>query len=161
MSVRIFDQFGLGASECWSRCGLEPTSGSDCSGCWTFSLDLFFVALACHSPELDGFEQHFQATVHFSLTCAVDEPQQHRKLFSSEKPLGILGINPGAAGWEASSMQPPPPFWDLFVVPHSISELAWFLLLLGSLFSKKRVKITHNGGGLLAFLMFVWEDKPN
>ena len=26
---------------------------------------LFLVELACHLPELDGFGQHFQATVHF------------------------------------------------------------------------------------------------
>ena len=24
-----------------------------------------FLVLACHQPELDGFHQHFQATVHF------------------------------------------------------------------------------------------------
>ena len=24
-----------------------------------------FLVLACHWPELDGFHQHFQATVHF------------------------------------------------------------------------------------------------
>ena len=32
----------------------------------------FFAVLACHKPELDGFDQHFQATVHFPLTGAVD-----------------------------------------------------------------------------------------
>ena len=32
----------------------------------------FFVELACHWPELDGFDQHFQATVNFSLASAVD-----------------------------------------------------------------------------------------
>ena len=32
----------------------------------------FFIALACYWPELDGFIQHFQATVHFPLRCAVD-----------------------------------------------------------------------------------------
>ena len=31
-----------------------------------------FVVLPCHSPELDGFDQHFQATVHFPLTSPVD-----------------------------------------------------------------------------------------
>ena len=31
----------------------------------------FFVVLACRKPELDGFDQHFQATVHFPWTSAV------------------------------------------------------------------------------------------
>ena len=35
-------------------------------------LVVFIVVLACHSPELDWFNQHFQATVHFPLTIAVD-----------------------------------------------------------------------------------------
>ena len=30
----------------------------------------FFVVLSCLWPELDGFDQHFQATVHFPLTNA-------------------------------------------------------------------------------------------
>ena len=32
----------------------------------------FFVVLAWDLPVLDGFEQHFQATVHFSPTSAID-----------------------------------------------------------------------------------------
>ena len=31
-----------------------------------------FVELACHLQELDGLNQHFQATVHLPLTGAVD-----------------------------------------------------------------------------------------
>ena len=38
---------------------------------------IFFVELACHLPELNGFDQHFQATVLFPTTRAVDYPQQH------------------------------------------------------------------------------------
>ena len=32
----------------------------------------FFEELAGHWPELDGFDQHFQATIHFPLTSAAD-----------------------------------------------------------------------------------------
>ena len=32
----------------------------------------FFVALNCHQPELDGFDYHYQGTVHFPLTRGVD-----------------------------------------------------------------------------------------
>ena len=39
-----------------------------------FQLWSFFVVLDCHEPELDGFGQHSQATVHFPLTCAVHLP---------------------------------------------------------------------------------------
>ena len=39
-----------------------------------------FVVLDCHNLELDGFGQHFQATVHFPLARAVDKAQQHRTL---------------------------------------------------------------------------------
>ena len=52
---------------------------------------------------LDGLDQHFRVTVHFPLTSTVDYPQQHKKI-SSEKKLGIMGIHPGAAGWEASML---------------------------------------------------------
>ena len=38
-----------------------------------------FVVLACHWPVLDGFDQRNEATVHFPLSSAVDEPQQHRQ----------------------------------------------------------------------------------
>ena len=32
-------------------------------------------------PLLDGLDQHFQATVHFSLTCSVDLLPQQRQFF--------------------------------------------------------------------------------
>ena len=35
-------------------------------------VNISFVVLACHEPELDGSDQHFQATVHFLLTTDVD-----------------------------------------------------------------------------------------
>ena len=30
------------------------------------------VVVACHSPVLNGFDQHFQATVNFPLSSAID-----------------------------------------------------------------------------------------
>ena len=33
---------------------------------------VIFVTLDCHWPDLDGFDQHFQATVHFPLTSTVN-----------------------------------------------------------------------------------------
>ena len=56
----------------------------------------FFCSTSfCHKLVLDGFDQHFQATVHCS--------KQRRRLTSatskiSEKTLGTLGIEPGLAG---------------------------------------------------------------
>ena len=41
--------------------------------CYTTLIQsIFFVVLACQKPELNGFDEHFQATVHFPLTSAVD-----------------------------------------------------------------------------------------
>ena len=31
-----------------------------------------FVVIVCHQAVLDGFDQHFQATVHFPLSSAID-----------------------------------------------------------------------------------------
>ena len=39
------------------------------------------MVLACHYPVTYGFDQHFQVTVHFPLSCAVDSPQQHQHFF--------------------------------------------------------------------------------
>ena len=44
-------------------------------------LIIFLVVLTCHYPVLDGFNEHFQATVHFSQSRAIDKPQQHQKIF--------------------------------------------------------------------------------
>ena len=35
------------------------------------------VVLTCHYRVLDAFGKHFQATVHFSLSSAIDKAQQH------------------------------------------------------------------------------------
>ena len=35
-------------------------------------ISLIFVVLACHQTELDAFDQHFQATIHFPLTSTID-----------------------------------------------------------------------------------------
>ena len=32
---------------------------------------VFFVVLACHLSVLDWFDQHFQATVHYTLTSDI------------------------------------------------------------------------------------------
>ena len=55
--------------------------------------------LACHLPELDGSNHHYQATIHFPLTSTFDWPLWLRNIdnFSSVKILGTLGIEPGAA----------------------------------------------------------------
>ena len=37
---------------------------------------MLFVVLACHKPVLDGFNPHFQASVLFPLTSAVNQSQQ-------------------------------------------------------------------------------------
>ena len=55
----------------------------------------FFVALACHWPVLD---QHFQATVHFPLSNAIDLRQQYRQFFPLNQISGKLCFKTGAAG---------------------------------------------------------------
>ena len=55
-----------------------------------------------------GFNQHFQASVHFPLTSAVNKSQQHRNKISR-----ATWLEPGAAGWEARMLPlcctaPPP-----------------------------------------------------
>ena len=57
-----------------------------------------FVELACHLPVLDGFDPHFQATVHIPLSSALDCHEHHGQFFSSENISGMLGIKPGVAG---------------------------------------------------------------
>ena len=56
----------------------------------TSYLQVFFVVVARHKPVLDGFDQHFEASVHFPLTST---SQQYRNKFS-----GMRRIKPGAAG---------------------------------------------------------------
>ena len=62
---------------------------------WTF-----FVVLVCHLPKLDGFDWHFQASLHSTLSSIVNKSHQHWKN-SRCNFLGTLGIEPGPAGWEA------------------------------------------------------------
>ena len=65
---------------------------------------------------LDGFYQHFQASAHYPLTCAVYKSQQHRNKFS-----GMPRIKPKAVGvWSknASSAQCSPlPIFKLTCLP--------------------------------------------
>ena len=49
----------------------------------------------CLPLVLDEFDQHFQASVNFLLTSAVDKSQQRRN-----KCSGMPRIKPGATGWE-------------------------------------------------------------
>ena len=37
----------------------------------------YFCSTLCRYPDLDGFDQHFQATVHFPLTSTADKPKQN------------------------------------------------------------------------------------
>ena len=62
-----------------------------------------FVEIACHWRVLDGFDQHFQATVHFPISSAIDEPQQQRQLLSG-KFRERWESNPGWLGPEASML---------------------------------------------------------
>ena len=41
---------------------------------------LFFCSTSCHWLVLDGFDCHFQASVHFTLSSAVNKSQRHQKI---------------------------------------------------------------------------------
>ena len=91
--------------------------------CWYWII--FFEVLASHMPELDGLDQHFQATVHFPLTRAANQPQQHQYFFF-KKLSWMLGIEPRAAGWEVS-MQPPQTLnWFKFLTLSSVIAVPSF-----------------------------------
>ena len=59
-----------------TQVGMAPlfTDDSDLEWHW------FFVVLACHWAVLDGFNWHFQASVHKTLCSAVHKLQQHWKI---------------------------------------------------------------------------------
>ena len=63
---------------------------------WSLMKESVFLVLAFHLPVLDGLDQHFQATVHFSLSSTNDLSQQHRQFF----PLNFFckHCDPWAAG---------------------------------------------------------------
>ena len=70
---------------------------------------LFFVVLTCHKPELDWLNWDYQASVHFSKQC-----HQWISTTAREQLLGMIRIEPRAAGWEKSMVPlcyaaPPPP----------------------------------------------------
>ena len=50
-----------------------------------FCAGTVFVVLPCHLPVLDGLDQHFQGTVHFPLSSAIDKPQQRGQFFPQKK----------------------------------------------------------------------------
>ena len=75
----------------WKEKGLSPPRRHN---------PLVFVVPAYHTLVLDGFDWDFQASVRFNLSSAVNKSQQHKNIL--EKYFwGMLGIEPGAAGWEA------------------------------------------------------------
>ena len=53
----------------------------------------FLAVLDCHYPVLDGLDQHFQDSVHFPLTSAIDKSQRcHNKFWEHrESNPGLLG----------------------------------------------------------------------
>ena len=71
---------------------------------------IFFVLLVCHSPVLDGFDGHFQASVHLTLSSAVNKSQRIKKMAEKffrnfrNSNLGLLGENQECY---LCAMQPP------------------------------------------------------
>ena len=70
----------------WPSTGSTPSSPSatrTCSrtppdlSCTSTRLEQVFLVLACHSPVLDGLDWHFQASVHFPLSSAINKSQWH------------------------------------------------------------------------------------
>ena len=56
----------------------------------------FFCSTSCHLLVLDGFHQHYEATVHCSKQrCWLTSATSKKKLRET------LGFEPGSAGWEA------------------------------------------------------------
>ena len=51
---------------------------------------VFFVVLSCHWPVLDGFDWHFQASVHFSQSSPINKFQGDGKI--PEKLFGNIWI---------------------------------------------------------------------
>ena len=86
----------------------------------------FFVVLALQV--LDGFDQHYQASVRFPLTSPVNKPQQHQK-----KCSGILRIEPGATSLEAAMLPLcyAAPLLDLKLkkIQHLDTEAQWFVFV--------------------------------
>ena len=46
---------------------------------WVSHCLIFFVLLACRLPVLNGFDRHFQASVHFTLSSVVNKSKQHQQ----------------------------------------------------------------------------------
>ena len=70
----------------------------------------------CHSPELDGFDQHFQAHVHFPLTSIV------------RLNFGNNGNQTRAAGWESSIVPCSPQLIAFFSIGNIIpGPILWKL----------------------------------
>ena len=63
-----------------------------------------FEVLACHLPVIDGFDWHLQASVHFTLSSAINKSQWHQKI-PDENILWMPGIEPGAVRWEVRMLR--------------------------------------------------------
>ena len=46
----------------------------------------FFVALACHKPVVDGFDRHYQPSVHLPLSRTINKSLEHRIYFYPNSP---------------------------------------------------------------------------
>ena len=61
---------------------------------------LFFVVLAYHKPVLQGFDWHYQASVHLPISRAFNKSLQYPINFSKIIFWEMPRIKPGAAWWE-------------------------------------------------------------
>ena len=52
---------------------------------------VFIVVAACHQSVINEFDQHFQASVHFPLTSAVDKSKQHQNNFFGNARIETQG----------------------------------------------------------------------
>ena len=66
-------------------------------------INSFHNSLACHKPVLDRSNQHFQASVHFTLTSAIKNSGNIEKFLIFLG--GMPGVKPWAAGREAECYQ--------------------------------------------------------
>ena len=69
-----------------------------------------------HSPALDKFDWHLQASVHFTQSSAVNKSLQHQNI-QEKLFLGTPGIEPEATGWDARMLP------LCYAAPYPISQL--------------------------------------
>ena len=90
----------------------------------------FLVVSACHQPKLDGFVQHFQATVHFLLAAPLINLSNINICFLWNN-LVILGMEPWAAiSWSKYASLAAPPAGSLsggFSHRTTFFNVAWII----------------------------------